>query len=103
MNEWGWSGNSDFSWLISVDEESKERVTKENNSWETTRVSLKPALKCGACGSRIFVVDYCCKTFAETPMTSNEMVSLVREDLQDHSCSRCGAKGVQLVWIGETL
>jgi hypothetical protein len=51
MTEWGRLGNPDFSKLISADIESQEQATKEKNSWGAIRVSLEPALKCGACGS----------------------------------------------------
>jgi len=70
MAEWGWLSNSDFSKLISIDEESEEPVPEENSSLGATRGSLEPTLKCGACGSRIFVIDYCSKTFAERSMAT---------------------------------
>jgi DNA-directed RNA polymerase subunit RPC12/RpoP len=100
MKKGGWPGNPDFGGLISVEEGSQGGVSEEKKSWGATRVSLEPALKCGACGSRILIMDYCSKTFADTPMASNEVVSFVRENLQDLSCSRCGERRVQLVWIG---
>ena len=102
MKHWGRLDNSDFTTFMSSDEDSEESVLQGRHSWGATRVSLEPTLKCSACGARLFVVDHCSEILPRRPMTNEEVVSFIRENMDELTCTRCGSGGMQLVWVGTT-